>query len=274
MSRIIAILMILAISGQVAAHGANSYAIIVRNESVMPESADLIVNDTLVLYNTAAWERTAGIDLDGDGSFEHSCTMSARNTTSNEDECQFPFWSNQSWVAGDYVVEVHQNGSFWKEISVELLPDNHSEPAASGPYVLLPAFDPMAENMAMIGEDGSSFSKSEITLPPGGNAYLYSSNAGDFTILSENGDSLCNISGPAGSGCKIWFRANEWGVGEHELRISQPDGGPSQSLTINIQSSGDKDTRAGMVQMISAAGVVLCLLSFALLRSRGSPGKE
>ena len=43
--------MILAISGQVAAHGANSYAIIVRNESVMPESADLIVNDTLVLYN-------------------------------------------------------------------------------------------------------------------------------------------------------------------------------------------------------------------------------
>ena len=52
--------MILAISGQVAAHGANSYAIIVRNESVMPESADLIVNDTLVLYNTAAWEGPQG----------------------------------------------------------------------------------------------------------------------------------------------------------------------------------------------------------------------
>ena len=84
----------------------------------------------------------------------------------------------------------------------------------------------------------------------------------------------CNISGPAGSGCKIWFRANEWGIGEHELRISQPNEGPSQSLTINIQSSGAEDTRAGMVQMISAAGVVLCLLSFALLRSRGSSGKE
>tara|TARA_B100000161_G_scaffold226437_1_gene172663 strand:- start:2760 stop:3584 length:825 start_codon:yes stop_codon:yes gene_type:complete len=274
MSRIVAILMILAISGQVAAHGANSYAIIVRNESVMPESADLIVNDTLVLYNTAAWERTAGIDLDGDGSFEHSCTMSARNTTSNEDECQFPFWSNQSWVAGDYVVEVHQNGSFWKEISVELLPDNHSEPAASGPYVLLPDFDPMAENMAMIGEDGASFSKSKIRLPPGGNAYLYTSNAGNFTILSENGESLCDISGPAGSGCKIWFRASEWSIGEHELRISQPDESRSQSLIISIQTSGDEGTRAGMVQMISAAGVALCLLSFALLRSRRSLGKE
>ena len=46
MSRILTILVILALSGQVAAHGANSYAIIVRSESVMPESADLIVNDT------------------------------------------------------------------------------------------------------------------------------------------------------------------------------------------------------------------------------------
>ena len=52
-------LLILALSGQVAAHGANSYAIIVRSESVMPESADLIVNDTLVLYNPAGWQRSA-----------------------------------------------------------------------------------------------------------------------------------------------------------------------------------------------------------------------
>ena len=122
--------MILALSGQVAAHGANSYAIIVRSESVMPESADLIVNDTLVLYNTAGWQRSAGIDVDGDGTLDHSCTMSARNTSSSEDECQFPFWSNESWVAGQYIVEIHQNGSYWKEVLVDLLPDNHTETGA------------------------------------------------------------------------------------------------------------------------------------------------
>ena len=130
LSRILTILVILALSGQVAAHGANSYAIIVRSESVMPESADLIVNDTLVLYNTAGWQRSAGIDVDGDGTLDNSCTMSARNTSSSEDECQFPFWSNESWVAGQYIVEIHQNGSYWKEVLVDLLPDNHTETGA------------------------------------------------------------------------------------------------------------------------------------------------
>ena len=145
MSRIVAILMILAISGQVAAHGANSfYAIIVRNESVMPESADLIVNDTLVLYNTAAWERTAGIDLDGDGSFEHSCTMSARNTTSNEDECQFPSgrtshgWQATTW--SKFIRTVHfgrkyRSNSFPTTIASQRLRDRMSSSLTSTPWL-------------------------------------------------------------------------------------------------------------------------------------------
>ena len=274
MSRILTILVILALSGQVAAHGANSYAIIVRSESVMPESADLIVNDTLVLYNTAGWKRSAGIDVDGDGTLDHSCTMSARNTSSSEDECQFPFWSNESWVAGQYIVEIHQNGSYWKEVLVDLLPDNHTETGGSGPYVLLPSFDPSATNMAMIGEGGDSFTKSEISLPPGGNAYLFTASEGDYTIRSENGEVLCEISGAAGSGCKIWFPASEWEDGEHSLTLEGQGGVASSTLTVNIGSPDDEGSGAGMIQMISAMGAILCLLSFMWLRSRGSQRGE
>ena len=151
MRRILAILIVLFLSGQVAAHGANSYAIILRTSSVQPESADPIVNDTLVLYNTVTWNRSAGIDVDGDGVDDHTCEMTARNTSSNLDECQFIF-ENGTWPPGEYFVTVYQNGSSWGSVLVDLLPDNHTESASPGPYVLLPGnLDNMEDEDASTG---------------------------------------------------------------------------------------------------------------------------
>ena len=232
------ILLIFTLSGQVAAHGANSYAIIVRNESVMPETADLLVNDTLVLYNTAAWNRSAGIDVDGDGVFDHTCEMGARNTTSNEDECQFTFDANNSWIPGTYTVSIRQNGSEWREVTVELLPDNHTEASPAGPYILLPTFDPNAENMVMIEGNGPSFSRPSVRIAPGGNLYIYSSGEGD------------------------------WSEGQHTISIAGPDGAGPANLLVRIQEGADANTGTGMVQMIASLGVITCLVLYTYYRTR------
>ena len=128
--------------------------------------------------------------------------------------------------------------------------------------------------MAKIGEGGDSFTKSEISLPSGGNAYLYTASAGDYTIRSEDGEVLCEISGATGSGCKIWFPASEWEDGEHSLTLEGQGGVASSTLTVNISSPDDEGSGAGMIQMISAVGAILCLLSFMWLRSRRSQRGE
>lgn len=262
------ILLIFTLSGQVAAHGANSYAIIVRNESVMPETADLLVNDTLVLYNTAAWNRSAGIDVDGDGVFDHTCEMGARNTTSNEDECQFTFDANNSWIPGTYTVSIRQNGSEWREVTVELLPDNHTEASPAGPYILLPTFDPNAENMVMIEGNGSSFSRSSVRIAPGGNLYIYSSGEEDYTILRDNSVQICQIYASGASGCKIWFSSQDWSEGQHTISIAGPDGAGPATLLVRIQEGADANTGTGMVQMIASLGVLTCLVLYTYYRTK------
>ena len=261
------------LSGQVAAHGANSYAIIVRTTSVQPESADLLVNDTLVLYNTATWNRSAGIDVDGDGVDDYVCEMTGKNASSNTDECQFTF-ENGTWSPGGYVVTVYQNGSSWQDVVVDLLPDNHTEPPAPGPYVLLPDFDPMAPNMISISEEGGIFtlSRGSVDLVPGSNLYVFSSTGTTVSVISEtageDASALCVIGGIDDEGCKIWFSGQEWADGRHEMAIIGPDGDIVESFTVNLGEASDKDAGTGMVQIIAVAGMVICLGAYLWLRQR------
>ena len=261
------------LSGQVAAHGANSYAIILRTSSVQPESADLLVNDTLVLYNTVTWNRSAGIDVDGDEVDDYTCEMTARNTTSNADECQFTF-ENGTWGPGEYVVTVYQNGSSWQSVAVDLLPDNHTEGSVPGPYVLLPDFDPLASNMISISEEGDTFtlSRGSVDLVPGSNLYVFSSAGNIVSVKSATADegasALCTIGGGVGEGCKIWFSGQEWADGSHEMAIIDSDGDIIGSFVVNIGEAGGEDTWTGMIQIIAVAGMVVCLGAYLWLRPR------
>ena len=261
------------LSGQVAAHGANSYAIIVRTSSVQPESADLLVNDTLVLYNTVTWNRSAGIDVNGDGVDDYVCEMTGKNTSSNTDECQFTF-ENGTWSPGEYVVTVYQNGSSWQDVVVDLLPDNHTEGSAPGPYVLLPDFDPMASNMISISEEGGAFtlSRGSVDLVPGSNLYVFSSAGAIVSVKSgtagDGASALCTIGGDGSEGCKIWFSGQEWADGSHEMSIIGPDGDTVGSFTVNLGEASDVDARTGMVQIIAVAGMVICLGAYLWLRQR------
>ena len=273
MRRILAIILLAVLSGQVAAHGANSYAIIVRTSSVQPESADLLVNDTLVLYNTVSWNRSAGIDLDNDGIDDYVCEMTGKNTSSNTDECQFTF-ENGTWSPGGYIVTIYQNGSSWEDVVVDLLPDNHTEASVPGPYVLLPDFDPMASNMISIDEEGGAItlSRGSVDLVPGSNLYVFSSVGDIVSVKSETADDgtppLCTIGGNGGEGCKIWFSGQEWTNGRHEMFVTGPDGGAVGSFTVNLGEASNEDARTGMIQIIAVVGLVTCLGAFLWLRQR------
>ncbi|MFL2952885.1 MAG: hypothetical protein ACJZ4X_02385 [Candidatus Thalassarchaeaceae archaeon] len=273
MRRILAIILVVVLSGQVAAHGANSYAIIVRTSSVQPESADLLVNDTLVLYNTVTWNRSAGIDVNGDGVDDYTCEMTGKNTSSNTDECQFTF-ENGTWNPGGYVVTVYQNGSSWQDVVVDLLPDNHTEGSVPGPYVLLPDFDPSADNMVSISEEGGQFSlsKASINLVPGSNLYVFSSTQTMVSVeaatAGDGSSALCAIGGSGDGGCKIWFSGQEWADGSHEMVVIGPDGDVVESFTVNLGEASSGDARTGMVQIIALMGMVICLGAYLWLRQR------
>ena len=271
--RILAIILIVLLSGQVAAHGANSYAIILRTSSVQPISADLLVNDTLVLYNTVTWNRSAGIDVDGDGIDDYFCEMAARNTSSNTDECQFTF-ENGTWTPGEYLVTVYQNGSSWQSVAVDLLPDNHTEGSVPGPYVLLPDFDPMAANMISISRSDNrlSLSKTSVDLVPGSNLYLFSSTEAVLSIKAATADdwtpALCTIGGNESEGCKIWFSGQDWEDGGHEMAIIATNGDTIGSFMVVLRESGSEDAQTGMVQIIAAMGIAVCLGAYLWLRER------
>ena len=62
------------------AHGADTYAFIMRNETVQPGTAQVIQNDTLVFYNTADYNRSVLLDSDGDGVEEFDCIAGPFNS--------------------------------------------------------------------------------------------------------------------------------------------------------------------------------------------------
>ena len=120
-----------------AAHGANTFSFIMRNETVQPGTAQVTQNDTLVFYNTANHNRSVLLDVNGDGEEEFDCIAGPSNSTGTSDECYL--WLDPSnWSAGDYEIRIISNGTLWNTISINLQLDNHTEIMPPDDFVFEP----------------------------------------------------------------------------------------------------------------------------------------
>ena len=129
MRRILVSLVIMAmLAPTVSAHGANTFAFVMRGESLQPESAQVLQNDTLIFYNVVDYERRIMLDVESDGVYEINCTTGA-SSPGIEDECRV--WVNPiNWTSGDYEIDIFSNGSFWKTLRLSILLDDHTENVA------------------------------------------------------------------------------------------------------------------------------------------------
>ena len=121
----------------VAAHGANTFSFIMRNEAVQPNSAQVLQNDTLVFYNTADYNRSVLLDVDGDGTEEFDCIAGPSNSLNTSDECYL--WLDPvNWSAGNYEIRIISNGTVWNTISINVQLDNHTEVLPPDGFVFEP----------------------------------------------------------------------------------------------------------------------------------------
>ena len=119
------------------AHGADTYAFIMRNETVQPGTAQVVQNDTLVFYNTADYNRSVLLDADGDGIEEFDCIAGPSNSLNATDECYL--WLNPAnWSAGNYEIRIISNGTLWNTISINVQLDNHTEVLPPDGFVFEP----------------------------------------------------------------------------------------------------------------------------------------
>ena len=82
------------------AHGANTFSFIMRNQSIQPDTAQVLQNDTLIFVNTADYDRNVLIDADGDGVEEMNCVAGPSNSSSTDDECYL--WLDPvNWTQGE-----------------------------------------------------------------------------------------------------------------------------------------------------------------------------
>jgi len=110
----------------VTAHGANDFAIILRSSSMQPNEAEVLQNDSVTFYNVADVNRTIRVDLDGDGVYDQRCETAPYNSSSVKDECSFMIYA-ESWVAGNYLLDVFSNDSLWGTLNLTVLHDYHEE---------------------------------------------------------------------------------------------------------------------------------------------------
>ena len=126
MKALAAILVLILMMPTAAAHGADTFSFIMRNESIQPDTAQVIQNDTMIFINTADYDRRVAIDSDGDGTEEMDCVAGPSNSSSTEDECHL--WLEPAiWSEGSYEVRVYSNGSLWQSIDLTIVLDNHTE---------------------------------------------------------------------------------------------------------------------------------------------------
>lgn len=138
-----AILVLTLLMPTAAAHGANTFSFIMRNESIQPDTAQVIQNDTLIFYNTAEHNRTVLIDMDGDGLDDVNCEAGPSDSSSMEDECWV--WLDPSiWEAGVYEVKLMENGTLWHTVGLTIVLDNHTETLPPDGFVFGP--DPSEPN--------------------------------------------------------------------------------------------------------------------------------
>jgi hypothetical protein len=120
-----------------AAHGANTFSFIMRNESIQPDTAQVIQNDTLIFFNTADYDRRVVIDSDGDGTDEMDCIAGPSNSSSTDDECHL-WLEPTNWSEGGYEVRIYSNGSLWQTIDLTIVLDNHNETLPPDGFVFGP----------------------------------------------------------------------------------------------------------------------------------------
>ena len=138
-----AILVLTLLMPTAAAHGANTFSFIMRNELIQPDTAQVIQNDTLIFYNTADHNRTVLIDIDGDGLDDVDCEAGPSDSSSTEDECWV--WLDPSiWGAGMYEVKLMENGTLWHTVGLTIVLDNHTETLPPDGFVFGP--DPSEPN--------------------------------------------------------------------------------------------------------------------------------
>ena len=150
---LLAIILIATVMPFVSAHGANDYAIIMRNSSIQPNQAEILQNDSLIFYNVVDANRTIRVDIDGDGEFDQRCETEPSNASSIKDQCSF--WIDPlAWRAGGYEFSIFSEGLFWKALNVTIAQDVHVE---SGPPA---GFQFNMDN----GDEGLQQTKSESRL--------------------------------------------------------------------------------------------------------------
>ena len=138
-----AILVLTLLMPTAAAHGANTFSFIMRNELIQPDTAQVIQNDTLIFYNTADHNRTVLIDIDGDGLDDVDCEAGPSDSSSTEDECWV--WLDPSiWGGGAYAAKLMENGTLWHTVELTIVLDNHTETLPPDGFVFGP--DPSEPN--------------------------------------------------------------------------------------------------------------------------------
>ena len=117
-----------------SAHGANTFAFIMRNNSVQPDEASVQQNDTLIFYNVVDRNRTLTFSTEGkNGTIDRECETGPSNSTTTDDECRV-------WLDPEYYnptileIQIFNNGTLWHIVNVTVLLDNHTEngPPAGG----------------------------------------------------------------------------------------------------------------------------------------------
>ena len=132
------------------AHGANDFAIILRSSSMQPNEAEVLQNDSVTFYNVADVNRTIRVDLDGDGVYDQRCDTDPYNSSSVKDECSFMIYA-ESWVAGNYLLDVFSNGTLWETLNLTVIHDYHEELGPPSGYVFN---EGASEGQGEQGEEG------------------------------------------------------------------------------------------------------------------------
>ena len=110
-----------------SAHGANTFAFIMRNNSVQPDEASVQQNDTLIFYNVVDRNRTLTFSTEGkNGTIDWECETGPSNSTTTDDECRV-------WLDPEYYnptileIQISNNRTLWHIVNVTILLDNHTE---------------------------------------------------------------------------------------------------------------------------------------------------
>ncbi len=126
-------IVVVLVSPSAAAHGANTFSFILRSESVNPESAQVLQNDTLIFYNVVDYERNISLE----GPYGEEVCTAGPSSPGTEDECRF--WLDpEKYGPETYGIQIFSNGSWWKEVVVTVVLDNHTEVLPPDGFVFEP----------------------------------------------------------------------------------------------------------------------------------------